>query len=80
CSLEAMDTWANGGSCIAAPDGSWLVEPVADQETTVTATLEIDAIRAARHNFDPSGHYARPDVTQLTVNRTRQRVGFFIDE
>ena len=25
----------------------------------------------SRH-FDPSGHYSRPDVTQLTVNRQRQ--------
>jgi nitrilase len=23
-------------------------------------------------NFDPSDHYSRPDVTQLTVNRQRQ--------
>jgi len=25
-----------------------------------------------RQNFDPAGHYSRPDVTQLTVNRERQ--------
>jgi nitrilase len=28
--------------------------------------------REERQNFDPSGHYSRPDVTQLTVNRQRQ--------
>jgi nitrilase len=29
-------------------------------------------VRAERQNFDPAGHYARPDVTHLTVNRKRQ--------
>ena len=78
-SLAAEGTWANGGSCVAAPDGSWLIEPVADEDVTLTATLSIDAIRAARHNFDPVGHYARPDVTRLHVDRTRQEVGHFHD-
>jgi nitrilase len=27
-----------------------------------------------RQNFDPSGHYSRPDVTRLIVNRERQSV------
>ena len=27
-----------------------------------------------RHNFDPSGHYSRPDVTKLTLNKKRQSV------
>jgi nitrilase len=30
-------------------------------------------VREERQNFDPSGHYARPDVTRLTVDRGRQR-------
>lgn len=79
CELDANETWATGGSCIAAPDGSWLIEPVIDTETTITATLDIEQIRAARHNFDPSGHYSRPDVTRLSVNRVRQQIAHFED-
>jgi nitrilase len=30
-----------------------------------------------RHNFDLAGHYARPDVTRLEVNRERQRLVTF---
>jgi nitrilase len=26
-----------------------------------------------RQNFDPAGHYSRPDVTRLKVNRKRQK-------
>ena len=63
---------ANGGTCIAAPDGSWVVEPVVDVERLVIATLDHARVREERQNFDPAGHYARPDVTRLVVDRTRQ--------
>jgi nitrilase len=32
-----------------------------------------------RQNFDPAGHYARPAVTQLTVNRQRQNTLKIVD-
>ena len=64
---------ANGGSCIAAPDGSWVVEPVVGEERLIIATLDHQRVREERQNFDPAGHYGRPDVTRLVVNRERQR-------
>lgn len=63
---------ADGGSCIATPDGEWLVEPVAGREQLIIADLDHAAVRRARHSFDPAGHYSRPDVTRLLVNRRRQ--------
>ncbi|MEO0580731.1 MAG: carbon-nitrogen hydrolase family protein [Bacteroidota bacterium] len=68
------DFMANGGSCVAAPDGSWVIEPIAAQETLAVATLDEKMILRERHNFDPSGHYSRPDVFQLKVNRDRQQI------
>ncbi len=65
---------ANGGSCIAAPNGEWVLEPVVNQEDLITATLDINRVFEERQNFDPSGHYSRPDVTKLVVNRERQSV------
>jgi nitrilase len=65
---------ANGGSCIAAPDGSWVMEPQADTEGIFVQELSLKNIYEARQNFDPSGHYSRPDVTRLTLNRNRQSV------
>ena len=73
------DTLANGGSCIAGPDGEWIVAPVVDEETLIVATLDHCRVREERQNFDPAGHYARPDVTQLTVNRVRQSTLVLID-
>jgi len=70
---------ANGGSCLAAPDGSWVIAPVIGKEVVLVATIDHQQVRAERQNFDPSGHYSRPDITQLTVNRQRQEIEKFID-
>jgi nitrilase len=76
---ECPDMLANGGSCIAGPDGEWIVEPVVDKEKLIVATLDYQPILKERQNFDPAGHYARPDITQLTVNRQRQNTLKIVD-
>ena len=71
--------WAPGGSCLAGPDGRWLIEPVEQQSGLFVADLDLNEVRRARRNFDPSGHYARPDVLRLKVNRRRQSSADFED-
>ncbi len=60
----------NGGSCIIGPDGHYLVEPRFDEETLITATLDLQKIKEEQMTLDVSGHYARPDVFDFKVNRT----------
>jgi len=69
---NAPEWMANGGSCLAAPDSTWVIEPIAEKEAVVTATIDLNEVRKERQNFDPSGHYARPDVFSLHVSRQRQ--------
>ena len=76
---EAPEVLANGGSCIAGPDGEWLIEPVLHQEGLLYHTLDFHRVYEERQNFDPVGHYSRPDVTKLTVNRQRQSSVAFED-
>ena len=69
---KAPRVLANGGSCIAGPDGEWIVEPIVEKEGLFVETIDFNRVLEERQNFDPVGHYSRPDVTKLIVNRERQ--------
>lgn len=71
-SRNAPEILADGGSAIAGPDGNWVVEPVVNREGIFTADLDFNRVLEERQNFDLPGHYSRPDVTRLHVNRERQ--------
>jgi nitrilase len=62
----------DGGSCVAGPDGSWLVAPVVGREELIVAELDHRRVLEERQNFDAAGHYARPDVLKLVVDKQRQ--------
>jgi nitrilase len=65
---------ADGGSCLAGPNGEWVIEPVVEEEDLFTAKIDHQKVREERHNFDPAGHYSRPDVTKLVINKDRQQI------
>jgi nitrilase len=69
-----------GGSCIISPLGQVLAGPVFDQPTVLTADLDLDEIVRGQYDLDVVGHYARPDLFQLTVNRTAQCAVTGVDE
>ncbi len=65
---------ANGGSCIAGPDGEWIVPPVTGKEGLFTGIVDYQKVLEERQNFDCVGHYSRPDVTKLVLNTERQSI------
>ena len=77
---KAPEVLANGGSCIAGPDGEWILPPVTEKEGLFYEILDFKRVYDERQNFDPAGHYSRPDVTKLVLNRERQSTIELSDE
>lgn len=49
-------------------------------EELLVAKLDYEHVLQERHNMDFAGHYARPDVTRLVVDRRRQTKDSFQNE
>ncbi len=62
--------WVNvGDSAIVDPLGNFIAGPVRLKAAILYADIDVDQAAAAKFEFDAAGHYARPDVFQLRVNR-----------
>lgn len=61
-----------GGSGIVGPLGEEIVAPVYGREAILAADLDLQQIPRAKFDFDVVGHYARPDIFELHVNRRPQ--------
>jgi hypothetical protein len=56
-----------GGSAILSPLGDILAAPLYDEEGVLLVELDMTEIPRSRFDFDVTGHYARPDVFQLST-------------
>jgi nitrilase len=64
------DDWASrGNSVIVDPYGTVLAGPIIGTEGIIYADVDLEKVRRSRRQFDVVGHYARPDVFQLRVDR-----------
>lgn len=66
-----------GGSVICDPYGEVVAGPLLGEEGLVLANIDTDIVPGARFDLDVVGHYARPDVFQLTVDERPKRAVTF---
>lgn len=59
------DLMSRGNTTIVAPGGEVIAGPLIGEAGVVSAELDLSRIAAGRRMFDPTGHYARPDVLSL---------------
>src|SRR5439155_8638268 len=57
-----------GGSMIVGPLGDVLAGPLENETGLVTAEIDPEDVVRARYDFDPVGHYGRPDLFRLVVD------------
>ncbi|WP_420997663.1 carbon-nitrogen hydrolase family protein [Cupriavidus sp. 30B13] len=69
-----------GGSCIVDPLGKVLVSPSFEGEGIFLAEIDLGEIARGKYDLDVVGHYARPDIFQLSVNRAPQSPVSFLGE
>ena len=62
-----------GGSCIVDPFGNFLAGPDTDGEAILVAEIDRAQIVRGKYDLDVVGHYARPDIFQLTVDERPKR-------
>lgn len=62
-----------GGSAIYGPLGEELAAPVYGREAVLTADVDLGAIARGKYDLDVAGHYARPDVFTLHVDRRAKK-------
>ena len=69
---EKMQRALRGGCCsaIIAPDGSHMCDPIKEGEGMAIADLDFGLIVKRKRMLDSVGHYSRPDLFELRVDKS----------
>lgn len=78
--LYPDEGWINPGDAVVIkPFGGIEAGPLREDKSLLIAELDLEQARRSRKPLDVAGHYSRPDLFQLTVNRQPQTTVVFDD-
>jgi nitrilase len=68
--LFVADEWINDGDAVVVkPMGDIAAGPLSREKGILYAELDREVSKRARRSLDVAGHYSRPDIFKLSVNR-----------
>ncbi len=72
------DEWINpGGSLVVSPNGEILAGPLSKKKGHIILDIDTELASSSRRALDVAGHYSRPDIFKLQVDRSRQSSIYF---
>jgi nitrilase len=78
--LFAADEWVNPGDAVVVkPPGGIVAGPLHNERGILYADIDIEAARSARKSLDVAGHYGRPDIFRLEIDRRPIAPVAFVD-
>lgn len=72
------EEWINpGGSLIVTPSGEIVSGPLSKEKGYLILDIDVDLAVSSKRVLDVAGHYSRPDVFKLQVDKARQSSTYF---
>jgi nitrilase len=68
--FDDEDWLCDGGAVIVRPSGKIAAGPLMREKGVLYGEIDADAARRSRRSLDVTGHYARPDIFDLRVDRS----------
>ena len=79
--LFEEDEWINAGNAVVIkPQGEVIAGPLRNINDILYATIDPDESIHSRKSLDISGHYGRPDIFKLEIDRRKQPPAHFVNE
>lgn len=77
----ADEEWINpGDSLVVSPKGEIVAGPLSKEKGHLIVEIDVELATASKRALDVAGHYSRPDIFKLEVDRSRQAPTHFKDK
>ncbi len=74
------DEWINSGDAVVIkPSGGVVAGPLHNEKSILYADIDVEAARNSRKSLDVAGHYGRPDIFHLEIDRRSMAPITFVD-
>jgi nitrilase len=79
--LFQRDEWVNSGDAVVVkPFGGMVAGPLHNEKGILYAVIDTEAARSSRKSLDVAGHYGRPDLFRLEIDRRPKPPILFVDD